>query len=117
MSTNRPTARDGFVRGNQPGNTLARRSLFAVLSLGLIILVALVQVGENGVFSFFHLQEREDQLQQEVVDLEVQNLEMAQQLEALAEDPEALEKLAREKQNMRRPDEEVLMVLPPAADD
>ncbi len=38
--------------------------------------------------------------------------ELTARLEALQNDPVALEKLAREELNMRRPDEEVLMVLP-----
>ncbi len=117
MSTNEPTARDGFVRGNQQGNTLARRSLFIVLGLGLLALVTLVQFGDSGIFAFFRLQGREAELQQEVAELEEQNGNLDQQLQALANDPDALEKLAREKHNMRRPEEEVLMVLPPAEPD
>ncbi len=55
MSTNKPTARDGFVRGNPQGNTLARRSLIVFIGLGLVVLVSLVQLGENGIFAFAHL--------------------------------------------------------------
>ena len=113
MSTNKPAARDGFVRGSQPGNTLAHRSVIVVLSLGLVVLVALVQFGENGIFAFFHLQGRQAELQHEVAELEVRNHDMDRQLEALAKDPEALEKRAREGHDMRRPEEEVLLVLPP----
>ncbi|MDX2474330.1 MAG: septum formation initiator family protein [Candidatus Krumholzibacteria bacterium] len=114
MSNNRPAAKDGFVRGNQQqANALARRSLFVVLGLGLVALVALVQFGENGIFAFFNLRGHEGQLQREVVQLETDNQQMDRQLEALTTDPEALEKLARERHNMRREDEEVLLVLPP----
>ncbi len=111
MSTNRPTARDGFVRGKQPGNALARRSLFFVFGLGLAALVTLVQFGENGIFAFFNLQAREVELSQEVTELEVGNQELDRQITALAEDPEALEKLVRENHDMRGPEEEVLRVL------
>ena len=118
MRTNKPAAKDGFVRGNQQqGNALARRSLIVVAGLGLMALVALVQVGENGIFAFFNLHGREAELRQEVVQLEADNQQMDRQLGALAHDLEALEKLAREKHNMRRPEEEVLMVLPPTASD
>ena len=113
MSTSRPAARDGFVRGNPQGNSLARHSLLFVVGLILVIVTALVQFGENGIFAFFDLQGREADLRHEVADLEAQNERLDQQLEALAQDPEALEKLAREKHNMRLADEEVLMVLPP----
>ena len=40
------------------------------------------------------------------------NRELTERLEALQNDPRELEKVAREEQNMRRQDEEVLMVLP-----
>ena len=114
MSTSRPAATDGFVRGNPQGNSLARHSLFFLVGLGLVIVTALVQFGENGIFAFFDLQGREAELRQEVAELESQTQDLDLQPQALAEDPEALEKLAREKHNMRRPEEEVLMVLPPA---
>jgi len=114
MSTSRPAARDGFVRGTPQGNSLARHSLLFIVGLGLVIVTALVQFGENGIFAFFDLQGRETALRQEVAELEKQTQDLDLQLQALAEDPEALEKLAREKHNMRRPEEEVLMVLPPA---
>ncbi len=117
MSTTRPNARDGFVRGSQPGTAVARHSLFFVCCLGLLVLVALVQFGENGIFAFFNLRTREAELQQEVTDLELGIAVMDQQITALAEDPEALEKLVREKHNMRRSDEEVLLVLPPKEKD
>jgi cell division protein FtsB len=112
MTTSKPTARDGFVRGNPQGNALARRSIFVFVGVGLVVLVALVQLGENGIFAFSNLRGRADDLQQEVAELEAQNLQMTQQLEDLAQDPEALEKLVREKHNMRQADEEVLVVLP-----
>ncbi len=118
MRTNKPDARDGFVRGNQKqGNALAQRSLVALLGLGLVGLVVLVQFGDNGILAFFNLRGHEAELRQEVAQLEADNQQMDGQLEALADDPEALEKLAREKHNMRRPEEEVLMVLPKAEAD
>ena len=81
-----------------------------------MVLVALVQFGENGIFAFFKLQAREAELQEEVTELESRSVDLQLQLEALAEDPEALEKLARENHNMRRSDEEVLLVLPITTD-
>ncbi len=111
MNTNKPAARDGFVRGSQQGNNLARRSLIIFIGISLVALVTLVQLGENGIFAYSHLRARATGLRQKVAELEVQNLQMDQQLESLAEDPEALEALAREKYNMRRADEEVLTVV------
>jgi len=115
--TESPTAQDGFVRGKPTTTFFSRRSLFVLLGLGLMAFVAAGQIGTNGVFAYFELQKHEAELQQDVADLQAANGDLDQRLEALANDPEALEKLAREKHNMRREDEEVLLVLPPRNQD
>ena len=113
-----PSARDGFIRGpsfgvNPSGSVLARHSLAILVGSGLLMMLVLSQLSENGIVSWFHLVSREKQLQEEVTTMESRNLEMTQRLEALAHDPQALERIAREEQNMRRPEEEVLVVLTP----
>jgi cell division protein FtsB len=107
-----PAAKDGFIRGQQAGSVLARHSLAILVGGGLLLMLILSQLGENGVVSWFHLVGREKQLRAEVAALEQENRELAERLGALQNDPAALEKLAREQLNMRRPGEEVLMVLP-----
>jgi cell division protein FtsB len=107
-----PAAKDGFIRGQQAGSVLARHSLTILVGGGLLLMLTLSQLGENGIVSWFHLVSREKQLQEEVAALEQENRELTERLEALKNDPAALEKFAREELNMRRPDEEVLMVLP-----
>ena len=108
-----PAAKDGFIRGNPAGSVLARHSLAILVGAGLLMMLVLSQLGENGIVSWFHLVSREKQLREEVTALEQQNRELSERLEALENDPRALEKIAREEQNMHRPDEEVLMVLTP----
>ncbi len=108
-----PAAKDGFIRGNPAGSVLARHSLAILVGTGLLMMLVLSQLGENGIVSWFHLASREKQLREEVTSLEKQNQELIECLEALKNDPRALEKIAREEQNMQRPEEEVLMVLPP----
>ena len=112
MSEQRPTARDGYVRGHRPRASRARRSLGILLGLGLLAVVGVVQFGDNGIVAFADLRNRERELRSEVADLEARNQALAEQIEAVATDPETLERIAREKHNMRRPDEEVLVVLP-----
>ena len=109
----KPAAKDGFIRGNPSGSVLARHSLAILVGTGLLMMLVLSQLGENGIVSWFHLASREKQLREEVAALEQQNQELAECLEALKNDHRALEKIAREEHNMRRPEEEVLMVLPP----
>jgi len=118
-----PTGRDpevqgSFIRGGRPrgaaaGSFLARHSLGILVGGGLLMMVVLSQLSENGIVSWFRLVSREEQLREEVAALEQKNLELSERLEALAKDPAALEKIAREQENMRRPEEEVLMVLTP----
>jgi len=112
-----PAAKDGFIRGafirGNPGvGVLARHSLAILVGSGLLMMLVLSQLGENGIVSWFHLVGREKELRAEVATLEQQNRELTARLEALKNDPQALEKIAREEQNMRRPEEEVLIVLP-----
>ena len=111
-TTTRPTARDGFVRGGPQKGLPAGRLLFIVAGLGLVALAILVQFGESGIFSLWDLKAREAELSAEVTGLETANAELANQLEALDKDPAVLERIAREEHNMRREDEEVLLVLP-----
>ena len=108
-----PAAKDGFIRGRPAGTVLARHSLAILIGSGLLMMLILSQLGENGIVSWFRLVSRENQLREEVAALELQNRELTRRLEALKNDPAALEKIAREEQNMRRPEEEVLMVLTP----
>ncbi|MFT5314673.1 MAG: cell division protein FtsB [Candidatus Krumholzibacteriia bacterium] len=112
-----PTAKDGFVRGKPASTFFARRSLYVLVGLGMLGFVAAGQIGTNGIFAFFELQKREAELRQEVAELDTANYNLDKQLESLANDPEALEKLAREKHNMRREGEEVLHVLPSQSKD
>ena len=112
----RPTARDGFVRGRPASGLPAGRLLLYAAALGLVGLAILVQFGENGIFAFWDLQGRRAELQDEVAGLEAANTDRREQLQQLAGDPEVLERIARERHNMQRQDEEVLMVLPAPAE-
>ena len=108
-----PAAKDGFIRGNPSGNVLARHSLAILVGSGLLMILVLSQLGENGIVAWFNLSGRESQLREEVATQEQQNQDLSQRLEALEKDPWALEKIAREDENMRDPEEEVLMVINP----
>ncbi|MEN8005771.1 MAG: septum formation initiator family protein [Candidatus Krumholzibacteriota bacterium] len=112
-----PAAKDGFIRGNRSGSVLARHSLAILVGSGLLMILVLSQLGENGVVAWFNLAGRESRLREEVAAQEQQNRELSQRLEALRKDPRALEKIAREDENMRLPQEEVLMVINPGETD
>ncbi|MGD9549002.1 MAG: septum formation initiator family protein [Candidatus Krumholzibacteriia bacterium] len=103
----------GYVRGQQPARRDGRRTALLAIAFILLGLVVVSQLGENGVISWLRLRGELAALEQEVQALEAANAELRQQIDALANDPETLEKIAREKYNMRAEGEEVLVVLPP----
>jgi cell division protein FtsB len=111
-SPTKPTTGERFVRGRPTVGVLNRHSVSLLVGAGLLVLLVLSQFGENGIVSWFGVRARHRQLQEDVVRLEDENTRLRARLDALANDPEALEKLAREKYNMQRADEEVLLVLP-----
>ena len=97
-----PAAKDGFIRGAfirgaPAGGVLARHSLAILIGSGLLMMLVLSQLGENGIVSWFHLGSREQELREEVAQLEQQNRELSSRLEALKNDPRALEKIASKK--------------------
>ena len=106
-----PTARDGFVRGAPTGGSVARRSLLLVVAAVVVGFLVVPLLGQNGLAAWFRLRGRERDLQAEVDRLEVQISVLEQRLDALASDPATLERLAREQYNMRRPEENVLLVI------
>ena len=113
-----PPAKDGFIRGNlirgtPAGSFLARHSLAILVCSGLLLMLVLSQISENGLVSLLNLNSRQAQLELEVARLEERNRELTASLEALRKDPRELERVAREEEDMRRQGEEVLMVLPP----
>ena len=111
--------KNSFTGQRRRSALLNHRVLLGGGALALGALFLLGQFGDTGVASWWKLKAEETQLQEEVTGLEAANVELEARLEALTNDPEALEKLAREQHNMRREDEEVLKVLDrsEAADD
>ncbi|MBK8166582.1 MAG: septum formation initiator family protein [bacterium] len=74
--------------------------------------VALVQFGDSGVPAWRRLRAQDAELTREVDELVRRNEALSRDLKSLSEDRETLERLAREKAGMKRPEEAVLKVLP-----
>jgi len=100
-----------YLRGAPPSGWRSRRSIVVIgLIIGsLFLLVPLI--GDNGLTSYFQLHEERERIQQEVDDLEATRKEIQASIDALENSPDALEKVARERYNMRRPDEEVMVIM------
>ena len=98
------------------GRVWVPRAALWVAATAVLTGVALVQLGESGVPAWRRLRAQRVDLSREVSGLQQRNAALKQELQALRDDPETLERLAREKAGMRRPGEEVLVVLPAAKD-
>ena len=99
-----------YARSLPQRGDLARRSLLAAVVVAAAVFAVLAQLGENGVVTWWRLRAETARLQRQVEQVEAQNAVVARRLAELADDREALEKLAREEYGMRRADEEVLTV-------
>ena len=104
----------GAPRAVLRGRVWVPRAALWMAATAVLAGVALVQMGDSGVPAWRRLRTQDAQLDREVDALTARNLELRKELQALREDPETLEHLAREKAGMRRPGEEVMVVLPAA---
>jgi len=91
----------------------SRASLLFCAGLFLLALVVISQLGENGLVSWLRLRSQVAELSVETDGLEAANADLQERIDAVLNDPATLERIAREKHNMKRPGEEVLVILPP----
>jgi len=101
-----------FLRPRQPSASFARSTVAWLLGLGVFTLALLTLVGENGIGEFLRLRQGRDGLRQDEAELLQDNEILEARLKALQTEPLALEKLARERYNMRREGEEVILLVP-----
>jgi cell division protein FtsB len=79
-----------------------------------VVLLALPFLGENGLAMYVKLRGERDEIHREVQALQAEADSLEQAVDLLATDPVALERIAREEYNMRRPQEEVLLLVKPS---
>ena len=101
-----------YFRSLPPAAHLARSTLAWVMGTGIAVLAVLTILGTNGLGEYLRLrQQREAMLRERDALLgETRGLEV--RLDALRNEPFALEKLAREQYNMRRPGEQIILLVP-----
>ncbi|PJA73507.1 hypothetical protein CO151_13410 [bacterium CG_4_9_14_3_um_filter_65_15] len=91
----------------------SRASLLLCAGLFLLALVVISQLGENGLVSWLRLRSQVSELSRDTDELETANADLEGRIDAVLNDPQTLERLARERHNMKGPGEEVLMILLP----
>lgn len=93
-------------------NASPYRSYFAaaLLLLAAVALVVWAVVGPSGWLEVRHLRAERERLVGQIADIEAENARLRHRIERLERDPAELERLAREKLGMVKPDEWVVVV-------
>jgi cell division protein FtsB len=105
-----------YLRPVPPAADLARSTAAFLLGAGIVVVALLTALGANGLGEYLQLRQQRDHLRQQEAALLEQAAALEGRLQALRTEPFALEKLARERYNMRRPGEQIILLVPdPAA--
>ncbi len=112
-----PSRTAPYWRPPSSSSTLAKRTCSWLLGLGVLALVVFSVLSENGLGEYLRLKRQHDHLEQDHESLQTETAQLQERLEALRTQPFALEKLARERYNMRREGEEVLLLVPERTSD
>ena len=99
-----------FYRGAQGGRRLQRP---AVIIAGAIAAVAIggALLGDHGIPAFLKLRTERQALEADVESLKNREASLAADIEALASDPETVERVARERYRWHKPGETVIEVI------
>lgn len=80
--------------------------------LTAIIILIFFLTNSHGTIQLIRLKMNREKLQQEKLRLEEETSRLMNQQDSLQNNPQAIEKLAREKYNMAKPGEEIYQVVP-----
>jgi cell division protein FtsB len=108
------TPNSPYFRSLPPAARLARSTLAWALCAGIALLAVLLVLGTNGLGEFLQLRQQREALRNEHNSLLGETENLGAQLKALRceHEPFALEKIAREQYNMRRPGEQMILLVP-----
>ena len=96
--------------GRQNGRGgFSRAAWFLLMFLFLIAILLDAFFSESGILKIWEMERDYVQLSQEIAELERENAEMEERIEALRTSPEAIEQIAREELDFIRPGEEVFL--------
>jgi cell division protein FtsB len=101
-----PGAKKSFLSNRQ------KRLPLIVLGVIVLLLSFAFLTGSKSLFNLYSLYQERNELLQEKERLEAENKQLKEEIEKLQNDVEYIEKMAREKYNLKREDEEVYKVTP-----
>lgn len=85
------------------------KAFFSILILGAV--VALFVIGPRNIFQYYQSKQDKNRLEQDIKELKLKKALLDSELTLLSNDPDYLEKLAREKYNMKKKGEKVYKIL------
>lgn len=92
-----------------------RNRLLLIISLGLAVLMGLYLVaGPKGLIHVHRLTQEKNALDQQIQTLQAENERLQQQILRLENDKEYLQKVIREKLNVLKPDETIILFQEPS---
>jgi cell division protein FtsB len=92
-------------RKSVPKQTFLQRWGSTIFVLLLMALVAHVLFGEHGFLAMRRAQKEVQSLRQEIAQLNADNKQLSEQIQALKSDPKLIERIAREEMNLAKPGE------------
>ena len=98
-------------RLKQSFNKLQKQLFRGVLSIIGISLVIIFIFGNHGVIELYQLSKKRQQIQEEIVLLRQQRINLEKERSLLKNDKKHIEKLAREKYRMAKPNERIFKVI------
>jgi len=96
-------------REERKGTSLRRKLALAAVAFFFLVLLISSFFGKKGLIEIYRVRKSYEALLQEVQSLEARKIELQQEIEELRKDPLAVEKEAREKLWLIRPDEKVIV--------
>jgi len=93
-----------------------KRPKLVLLTLFGVLLILVTFGGDYNFVSIWDLYQKKKALSEQVEQLRVQNQILADQIRLLKEDPQVIEKVAREKLGMAGKEEYIYRILPEGAD-
>ena len=95
----------------QKFNKLQKQLIRGVLSIIGISLIIIFIFGKHGVIELYQLSKKRQQIQEEIALLRQQKIDLEKEKSLLKNDKKHIEKLAREKYRMAKPNERIFKVI------
>ena len=98
-----------MVREERRGSSLRRKLLLAGVAFFFLVLIISTLFGRKGLIEIYRARKNYDALIEEIKKLEVRKSQLEREIEDLQKNPEAVEREAREKLWLMKPDEKVII--------